>query len=98
MVSQFERCLKDNFLQLFLSRFCAYRWQWGRDECDRSMGLILSREADCFFFPQRGNFAGPADCHLSKWGDTGRKLMNGLIYLVGLIVVILAVLSFFGLR
>jgi hypothetical protein len=29
---------------------------------------------------------------------TRRKLMNGLIYLVGLIVVILAVLSFFGLR
>ena len=28
----------------------------------------------------------------------GGKLMNGLIYLVGLIVVILAVLSFFGLR
>ena len=29
---------------------------------------------------------------------TRRNLMNGLIYLVGLIVVILAVLSFFGLR
>jgi len=58
IVSQFERCLRDNFLQLFLSRFCAYRWRWGRDECDRSMGLILSRETDCFFFPQRGNFAG----------------------------------------
>jgi hypothetical protein len=28
----------------------------------------------------------------------GSKLMNGLIYLVGLVVVILAVLSFFGLR
>jgi hypothetical protein len=27
-----------------------------------------------------------------------RKNMNGLIYLVGLVVVILAVLSFFGLR
>jgi hypothetical protein len=40
----------------------------------------------------------PIDCHLSEWGDARRKLMNGLIYLVGLIVVILAVLSFFGLR
>ena len=40
----------------------------------------------------------PVDCHLSKWGDARRKPMNGLIYLVGLIVVILAVLSFFGLR
>ena len=27
-----------------------------------------------------------------------RLLMNGLIYLVGLVVVILAILSFFGLR
>jgi hypothetical protein len=27
-----------------------------------------------------------------------RKLMHGLIYLVGLIVVIMAILSFFGLR
>ena len=69
MVSQFERCLKDNFLQLFLSRFCAYRWQWGRDECDRSMGLILSREANCFFFPQRGNFAGPGRLSLEKTGQ-----------------------------
>jgi hypothetical protein len=31
---------------------------------------------------------------LNRW----RKAMNGLIYLVGLIVVILAILSFFGLR
>ena len=35
---------------------------------------------------------------LEHWAGTGSKLMNGLIYLVGLIVVILAVLSFFGLR
>ena len=34
----------------------------------------------------------------SDGADTRRNLMNGLIYLVGLIVVILAVLSFFGLR
>jgi hypothetical protein len=31
-------------------------------------------------------------------GTYGGKIMNGLIYLVGLVVVILAVLSFFGLR
>lgn len=31
-------------------------------------------------------------------GGTRRDIMNGLIYLVGLIVVIMAVLSFFGLR
>ena len=29
---------------------------------------------------------------------TRRSIMNGLIYLVGLIVVILAILAFFGLR
>jgi hypothetical protein len=34
----------------------------------------------------------------SDGAGTRRNLMNGLIYLVGLIVVILAVLSFFGLR
>jgi hypothetical protein len=48
------------------------------------------------FFPKLGTL--PMDSHLSEWGDARRKLMNGLIYLVGLIVVILAVLSFFGLR
>jgi hypothetical protein len=30
--------------------------------------------------------------------NRGRKIMNGLIYLVGLIVIILFILSFFGLR
>jgi hypothetical protein len=30
--------------------------------------------------------------------NPGRKIMNGVIYLIGLIVVILAILSFFGLR
>jgi hypothetical protein len=34
----------------------------------------------------------------SDGNKTRRRTMNGLIYLVGLIVVILAVLSFFGLR
>jgi hypothetical protein len=47
-------------------------------------------------FPKSGTL--PMDRRLSEWGDARRKLMNGLIYLVGLIVVILAVLSFFGLR
>jgi hypothetical protein len=32
------------------------------------------------------------------WDFTGRKRMGGVIYLVGLIVVILAILSLFGLR
>ena len=33
-----------------------------------------------------------------QWHHLGGTLMHGIIYLVGLIVVILAVLSFFGLR
>ncbi len=38
----------------------------------------------------------PSDYRLV--GNTEEASMNGLIYLVGLVVVILAVLSFFGLR
>lgn len=51
-------------------------------------------------FPEaRGTFVCCGRLTIGKLGGfTGRKLMNGLIYLVGLIVVILAVLSFFGLR
>lgn len=30
--------------------------------------------------------------------QSGKKSMNGIIYLVGLVVVIVAILSFFGLR
>jgi hypothetical protein len=43
----------------------------------------------------------PSSQELEPPANPGRfrsKLMNGLIYLVGLVVVILAVLSFFGLR
>ena len=35
---------------------------------------------------------------LNRLGTIGEVQMNNLIYLIGLIVVILAVLSFFGLR
>jgi hypothetical protein len=35
--------------------------------------------------------------HLSEY-CSGGNIMHGLIYLVGLVVVIIAVLSFFGLR
>jgi len=31
-------------------------------------------------------------------GTTERNIMGGLIYLVGLVVVIMAILSFFGMR
>ena len=43
---------------------------------------------------ESGTLVGPPDYS----GNTEEALMNGLIYLVGLVVVILAVLSFFGLR
>jgi hypothetical protein len=52
-------------------------------------------------FPVAGrNFAGREKLSVEKWRrDIWRRIsMHGLIYLVGLIVVILAVLSFFGLR
>jgi hypothetical protein len=39
-----------------------------------------------------------ADCRLEKGAGHKEETMHGLIYLVGLIVVILAILSFFGLR
>jgi hypothetical protein len=48
-------------------------------------------------FPLSGTLPVAANCELA-WGGHKEELMNGLIYLVGLIVVILAVLSFFGLR
>ena len=37
-------------------------------------------------------------CFAGEMGKSGRKLMNGLIYIVGLIVVIMFILSFLGLR
>jgi hypothetical protein len=52
-------------------------------------------------FPVGGrNFAGRGKLSVETWRrDIWRRIsMHGLIYLVGLIVVILAVLSFFGLR
>jgi hypothetical protein len=51
-------------------------------------------------FPSsKRNFAEWGRLSLQKWRrNIRRKSMNGLIYLVGLVVVILAVLSFFGLR
>ena len=52
---------------------------------------------NCILFPIFGTLAVAANCELG-WGGHKEKSMNGLIYLVGLIVVILAILSFFGLR
>jgi hypothetical protein len=46
-------------------------------------------------FPWSGNFDAKRGL---KAGNFKEATMNGLIYLVGLVVVILAVLSFFGLR
>ncbi|MCK1514781.1 hypothetical protein IVB22_19890 [Bradyrhizobium sp. 190] len=44
------------------------------------------------------NFARRGRLSIEKGGGKTEETMHGLIYLVGLIVVILAVLSFFGLR
>lgn len=47
--------------------------------------------------PRRNQFGGWCFLpHHQGQGDS--KRMNGIIYLVGLVVVIMAVLSFFGLR
>jgi hypothetical protein len=48
--------------------------------------------------PDYGNGTFRAALRLYVRRDTLEVSMNGLIYLVGLVVVILAVLSFFGLR
>ena len=44
-----------------------------------------------------GTFGSSRD-YLAGAGNRREELMHGIIYLVGLIVVILAILSFFGLR
>jgi hypothetical protein len=50
-------------------------------------------------FPVCGrNFAGCGRLSIEKGAGYREETMHGLIYLVGLIVVILAILSFFGLR
>jgi hypothetical protein len=50
-------------------------------------------------FPAVGrNFVGCGRLSIEKMGGHKEETMHGLIYLVGLIVVILAILSFFGLR
>jgi hypothetical protein len=51
-----------------------------------------------FFLPHSGTLPIPNDCRVQNGAGHMEEPMNGLIYLVGLIVVILAVLSFFGLR
>jgi hypothetical protein len=42
--------------------------------------------------------ASELDCHNSHWHYRLEATMNGLIYLVGLVVVIMFILSFLGLR
>jgi hypothetical protein len=62
------------------------------------MGRRISH-AGCIFFPSTGGtLPMPAHCRLRNGGGHMEEAMHGLIYLIGLIVVILAILSFFGLR
>lgn len=62
----------------------------------RKKGRVALHQ-NCILFPIFGTLPVAANCELG-WGGHKEKSMNGLIYLVGLIVVILAILSFFGLR
>jgi hypothetical protein len=59
--------------------------------------LVGLHDAD---FRRRAGKSGTlmSRCDYQVRRDTEEGSMNGLIYLVGLVVVILAVLSFFGLR
>jgi hypothetical protein len=58
-----------------------------------------SRATGYRVFPINGrNFAGGDRLSIDEWAGHKEETMHGLIYLVGLIVVILAILSFFGLR
>ncbi|MGE5539963.1 MAG: hypothetical protein ACM30I_15200 [Gemmatimonas sp.] len=49
---------------------------------------------------ERGSVGAPRslDRIPARTGHRERSTMNGVIYLVGLVVVVLAILSFFGLR
>jgi len=49
-------------------------------------------------FPIATRFACTAPIRTARRQQLRGRLMNGLIYLIGLIVVIMAILSFFGLR
>jgi hypothetical protein len=56
------------------------------------------RSTGYHFFLIGRNFASCGRLSIAKMGGAKEETMHGLIYLVGLIVVILAILSFFGLR
>jgi hypothetical protein len=77
----------------------APRNTWHRREKRRKAAQDRMTEtvkiATCFRFLELCRLRQIVDC---DGAGTRRNLMNGLIYLVGLIVVILAILSFFGLR
>jgi hypothetical protein len=50
---------------------------------------------DAFFVTAAGTFASKPAYQATTWR---RTVMDGIIYLVGLIVIIMFILSFFGLR
>ena len=68
---------------MLTTRLCAGRWLWGRVR-------IPTKEGDG---TDRGQTALSVEFRIE-----GDIVMNGIIYIVGLVVVIAAVLSFFGLR
>jgi hypothetical protein len=58
------------------------------------MAMDMTPVVEATVTPVRG-FHSLSDWHSAK---TGRLRMNNIIYIVGLVVVVVAVLSFFGLR
>ena len=61
--------------------------------------VLTGRDSGCrCVVPQLRNLPVAVLLYVRWDRDTQEDPMNGLIYLVGLVVVILAVLSFFGLR
>jgi hypothetical protein len=72
-------------------------------EAPKSKDVNVIRWPSCptryhLFLLAAGTLLAAADCRLRKGAGYREEAMHGLIYLVGLIVVILAILSFFGLR
>jgi hypothetical protein len=69
-----------------------------KGKCVGERTLRGAAKVRVFFLLAGGTLPIPADCRLRNGGGRSEETMHGLIYLVGLIVVILAILSFFGLR
>jgi len=68
----------------------------GDGDSDQSKGRMDQRTRSSLPPPSARNFGSARS--LIRRVNLEERIMNGLIYLVGLVVVVVAVLSFFGLR